>query len=182
MTHSPIPSPSDGWITLPGPDGVTVHVRAQRQGPVTRITDLYLHSADGLTPASTRCVSISRLEAELNLMSLPVRVSATDVPTLSAIYAAAGDDVAEPSLAQLRARKPTVKPAGQRSPLTRPQRDPDRFYPLVALAYSEYAAQTFAPAKAIAIEARVPVTTAQRWIAETRRRGFLPPARKGKAG
>lgn len=71
----------------------------------------------------------------------------------------------------------------QRKRLTRPDgADPDEFYPLVARAYFEYAPKTRAPAKEIAAEAGVPVATAHRWIREARRRGFLPPARKGKAG
>lgn len=49
-------------------------------------------------------------------------------------------------------------------------------------AYGEYVAESNAPAKEIAGEAGVPVTTVHRWIREARRRGFLPPARKGRAG
>jgi transposase-like protein len=70
-----------------------------------------------------------------------------------------------------------------RRQLTRPDpADPEEFYRLVATAYGEYAAESNAPAKGIAEEAGVPVTTVHRWIREARRRGFLPPARKGRAG
>ncbi len=34
----------------------------------------------------------------------------------------------------------------------------------------------------LAKEADVPVGTVHRWILEARRRGFLPPARQGRAG
>jgi hypothetical protein len=180
--------PSDGWISLPGTDGVTVHVRAQWRGVEVSITDLYVHSSDGVTPASMRCISISRLQAELNLASRPGSAF-SDVPTVSAIFHAArseGADTPEPTLAELRARQPIARKPEPRPRLVRPPRgndhDPDPFYRLVALAYSEYAPQTPAPAKAIAAEAGVPHTTAQRWIAEARSRGFLSPARKGKAG
>ncbi len=39
-----------------------------------------------------------------------------------------------------------------------------------------------APAPVIAEAVNVPVRTVHRWVAEARRRGFLPPARKGRAG
>jgi hypothetical protein len=38
------------------------------------------------------------------------------------------------------------------------------------------------PALVIAAQTGAPAGTARRWIAEARRRGFLPPGRRGKAG
>jgi hypothetical protein len=67
--------------------------------------------------------------------------------------------------------------------LTRPDgTDPDGFAARVAAAYKEYAQQSRSPALRIADEAGVPVATARSWIREARRRGALPPGRKGKAG
>jgi hypothetical protein len=179
----------DGWITLSGTDGTTVHVRAQRHGSRTMITDIYLHTADGITPAAVRGVSISRLEAELNLLCSPrPSVPASQTPTLTAIFDAArdeDDDIPEPTLAQLRSRAPntTLDEGSSRARLGRPGKEgPDEFYELVAQAYAEYAPRTRAPAKEIATEAGAPISAAHRWIREARRRGFLPPARKGKAG
>jgi hypothetical protein len=60
--------------------------------------------------------------------------------------------------------------------------DPDDFYRIVADAYVEYAAQSKAPGKAIAEEARVPASTAHRWIRQARHRGFLPVGQKGRVG
>lgn len=151
------------------------------------ITDLYLHG-DGITPAALRGVSISRLEAELNLAtSHRPNVPVSEMPTLTAIYDAAQPEdtsTPEPTLAQLRARTPAAIADEQpRPPLGRPGREgPDEFYRNLATAYAEYAAKTKAPAKEIAHEAGVPITAAHRWIREARRRGFLPPAQKGKAG
>lgn len=72
---------------------------------------------------------------------------------------------------------------GQRPRLTRPDGSaPDDFYRLVARAYGTYAAESRAPGKAMAHEAGVPTTTAHRWIREARRRGHLPPGRRGVAG
>lgn len=180
---------SDGWISVgQGPDGAVLHVRVRYDGDDrVVITDVYMH-ADEITPAAVRGMSISRLQAELTAaMHYP---SGSEATVLGLAAATAGsatfrDGVPEPTLAELRARMPaaggTERP--ERPRLTRPgSADPDEFYPLVARAYLEYAPQTRAPAKEIAAEASVPITTVHRWIREARRRGFLPPGRKGKAG
>lgn len=76
-------------------------------------------------------------------------------------------------------------PAGDetRDQLRRPDKsNPERFYAQVAAAYRHYATQTRAPARAIADEAQVPVTTVHRWIREARIRNLLPPGHKGRAG
>ncbi|MGH3872064.1 MAG: hypothetical protein ACRDSR_11220 [Pseudonocardiaceae bacterium] len=153
------------------------------------ITDIYLHTADGLTPTALRGLSLSRLEAELNVATSPhPTVASAEIPTLAAIYDAASpeaDGTPEPTLAQLRARTPDRGAPARppRSRLTRPEvTGPDEFYVSVAAAYAEHAPRTRAPAKKIASEAGVPITTAHRWIREARRRGFLPPAQRGKAG
>lgn len=70
-----------------------------------------------------------------------------------------------------------------RPPLVRPDgSDPEAFYRQVAKAYDDVVRKTAAPAKVLANEAGVPVATVHRWIHEARRRGYLPPARKGRAG
>jgi hypothetical protein len=71
----------------------------------------------------------------------------------------------------------------ERPQLGRPDgSDPEAFYRLVAQAYNDAVLTTTAPARELADEAGVPVTTVHRWVAEARRRGFLPPARQGRAG
>ena len=71
----------------------------------------------------------------------------------------------------------------ERAPLRRPTgADPDGFYQQVAEAYQAFVGETSRQAKAMAEGAEVPVTTVHRWIHEARRRGYLPPARKGRAG
>jgi hypothetical protein len=72
-------------------------------------------------------------------------------------------------------------------PLTRPSArpsgtDPDYFYKLVGDHYRWHSAISHKPAAKMAEASDVPVTTVHRWIREARRRGFLPPARRGKAG
>jgi hypothetical protein len=59
---------------------------------------------------------------------------------------------------------------------------PDSFYQQVAKTYSRLARGSNRPAAELAEVNDVPVTTAHRWVKEARRRGFLPPGRKGRRG
>jgi hypothetical protein len=59
---------------------------------------------------------------------------------------------------------------------------PDAFYDAVASAYRHLAASSPRPVADLAAANDVPITTAQRWIKEARRRGLLAPGRPGKAG
>ncbi len=59
---------------------------------------------------------------------------------------------------------------------------PDDFYRRVAAAYNALVSAGRSPAPALAEANSVPVTTVHGWTREARRRGALPPARKGKAG
>ena len=56
----------------------------------------------------------------------------------------------------------------------------DDFYRQVALAYRRAVAGGRNPGKSLADDSGVPHGTVARWIAESRRRGHLPPAEKGK--
>jgi hypothetical protein len=83
--------------------------------------------------------------------------------------------------AERKAVLASLRPA--REPLTRPDgTDPEGFSRRVAQAYNEAVDATSTPAKALAAEAGVPVTTVHRWIRDARRLGLIAPARKGKAG
>lgn len=180
----------DGWVSLPGPDGADgLHVRPRERDGRLMITDIYLHAAE-ITPEILRGLSVRRLEAELNAAPRlePRQPYPMGVAVVADFVRSTTDDTPEPSLADLRGRAreqaQLVRPKEPDRPrLTRPDgATPDEFYPRVAAAYSQYALRTTAPAKEMAAEAGVPTTTAHRWIREARRRGFLPPARKGKAG
>jgi hypothetical protein len=70
-----------------------------------------------------------------------------------------------------------------RQSLARPDgSDPDGFYRQLAEAYRDVVQTTPKVAKALADEVNVPVGTVHRWVLEARRRGFLTPARQGRAG
>lgn len=61
-------------------------------------------------------------------------------------------------------------------------RRPDSFYRKVAELYGFLAGRSRSPAAEIAQANGLPVTTVHRWVKEARRRGFLPPGRRGRAG
>lgn len=63
-----------------------------------------------------------------------------------------------------------------------PQGYTDGFYDAVAQAYQQLVGTSSRPIGELATANDVPVTTAQRWVREARRRGKLPPGRPGKAG
>lgn len=92
------------------------------------------------------------------------------------------DAFLETDVVRLPAR-PRENRESARPKLSRPDgTDPEGFSRRVAEAYMDATLTTHHPAPLLAEEAGVPVTTVHRWILEARRRGYLPPARKGKAG
>ncbi|GAA1837065.1 hypothetical protein [Actinomadura chokoriensis] len=172
----------DGWVSVEPPQGVEgLHVRVKlAESGRYKITDLFLHGGV-IEPEQFRGISISRLEAQINALS-PTDKAVLDSWAQGGSAHAADDEV---TLADLRKRVDKVKAHRQRlaAKLARPTgEDPDGFYRQVAAAYSDQAAVTRSPAKALAEQAKVPVTTVHRWVREARRRGFLAPAEKGKAG
>lgn len=63
-----------------------------------------------------------------------------------------------------------------------PKRYADEFYDEVAQAYRRITQVSPYPNKVISEERGVPLKTAQRWVAEARRRGLLAGGVKGRAG
>lgn len=84
---------------------------------------------------------------------------------------------------QEKIKRGGVRRKTRREPLARPDgSDPEAFSQRVAEAYNDVVSATSAPAKKLAEEAGVPVSAVHRWVREARRRGYLPPARQGRAG
>ncbi len=166
---------------MPAPAGASVWVRTGTRHDRAVITDLHVSNPNGIPPATLRELSLSRLEAQLNAAIRSAGPAAV-LDAARSIGQAKLDVLAELT----RGIGAVLHPAGEPEPrprLTRPDgTNPDVFYRLVAAAYYEYAAATRAPAKEMAAEAGVPVTTAHRWIREARRRNWLPPAKQGRAG
>ncbi|MGW6263404.1 hypothetical protein [Streptomyces sp. NPDC055085] len=147
-----------------------------------------------LDSATLKAIPVARIESLLNTRSVGAALlmrqmgMTEDRPKWLSSYRAEFKQV-DDALASYFSSEPqpsapsaTGSPS-RREPLTRPDgTDPESFYRKVAEAYNDAVRETSAPAKVLAEEAGVPPATVHRWIAESRRRGFLPPARKGRAG
>ncbi|MEU7807893.1 hypothetical protein AB0B18_15715 [Micromonospora chalcea] len=141
-----------------------------------------------LTASALRALPIGRIEAAINKADLPADLFSDErrddgfgvqFAPVDAELAAYLDETEHRWMSWSRSQPTT--PA--REPLSRPDgTDPDAFSRRVAQAYAVAVESTSAPAKALADEAQVPVTTVHRWIREARQRGHLPPARRGRAG
>jgi hypothetical protein len=184
---------SDGWVSLPpSGDGVSVHVRVQR-GEDGRFvaTDVYLHGAK-ITAEMLRRAQPARIEAMLNLAAdYKAEAASGKEHNPQSVYLFKADvmDHLHPddglTLGELRERSADAEATEvpERKPLNRPDgKDPEGFYRRVAEAYRSAAAESSRPASLLAQEADVPVDTVRTWLREARRRGFLPPGRKGRTG
>ena len=154
-------------------------------------------AGDQLDSATLRTLPLSRLESAVNHPEFGFPYGAVepiDQPRLDemaahghlfpvefeAINQALDRYLAESKLAPPSKASPARR---KRPPLTRPDgTDPEGFSQRFATAYSDAAIESRAPAKILAEEAGVPVGTVHRWVREARQRGYLPPARKGRAG
>ncbi|HET6953861.1 MAG TPA: hypothetical protein VFI47_26085 [Acidimicrobiales bacterium] len=151
----------DGWHEWrddAGPEGApSVRVRIG-EGDDGRLHLVEMRIGGPLSAELLRSIPLGRIEAAANAQLHPT--------------AAPGGDAPAPAPASL--------PADLRNNGVRGY--PDAFYGAVALAYRHLAAATARPVAQLAAANGVPVTTAQRWVKEARRRGLLAPGRPGKAG
>lgn len=171
------------WVATNGPHGGMINVRLQPDNDGRFVVNGLLIEGVHITADLLRLIQPARLEATLNLLA------ALDIDT----HLDAGPDDAL-TLGEIRSQVHGVHSgatlfatdpdyAPKRQPLRRPDgSDPDTFYQEVAQAYRSATTESQRPAAVLAEEAGVPVTTVHRWIREARRRGFLPPGRKGTAG
>jgi len=184
-----------GWVEVgltSSGDAPRVLVKfTEREGRsvITRVVIL----GDAVDSATYRAIPIGRIESVLNpagrALSPPPfdQAMLDDLAGINALFPGefAAIDGALDSFQQNSAPVAVigVQRKSHREPLARPDgTDPEGFSRRVAAAYSDVVATTPHPAKVLAEEAGVPVTTVHRWILEARRRGFLPRARKGRAG
>lgn len=173
---------SGGWVRYydgQHPEPVWVRVQ-QTPGGRLVIRELYL-SADNdlgterLDSEQLRRLSLARIEARLNR----------------------NKDLVLKELEQEPGPKEPRGPA-ERSPMVRvetsvsivgeklgpphPRPKPDSFYQDVANEYLAAASVSARPSVVLAKGAEVPVSTVRGWVAEARRRGFLPAGQKGRRG
>jgi hypothetical protein len=150
-----------------------------------------------LSAAALRSISPARIEARLNRHggigssgSPPTAEQLADFAERKILFPAQFEQI-DAALASYLDEAPKTPKSSKssstkrstRRPLPRPDgSDPEAFYRRVADAYNEVVSDTNAPAPLLAEESGVPVATVRGWIAEARRRGFLPAARRGRAG
>ncbi|MBQ1060043.1 hypothetical protein [Micromonospora sp. C41] len=177
---------SQGWVRVNGlSDGdekFLVHAKTREWEGRRVIIDLVVTTdpwAPGVTAATLKSIPVGWIESAINAPEALAWLAERDVEKLQ-------DD---PTIVALQERKreyfEQLRPfvAEEMPKLTRPDgTNPEGFYRLVAAAYVSAVASSGKPAAVIAESSEVPVATVHRWIAEARRRGFLPPARKGRAG
>lgn len=167
---------SGRWFLIQhGESNTRVLLRLQRQyllgeepkGEV-RITGIvYLPEWAGNPVASPmlRNLPTSRIEAAINRRQFAVTGASRFT----------GGTMTMPSGRVLRAED-VMKPLGN------PKRTPD-FYEVVALQHTRLTDDGEPnPTARMAELNRVPLSTAQGWVARTRRKGLLPPGRRGRAG
>jgi hypothetical protein len=132
----------------------TAVVRVEAHPATVRVTDHASGEAHGQQRATGQA-SGQRVEVELT-----DNVSVADTLTVTSSR-----------------RRPRAR---LRVPETNPK--PPSFYRQVAAVYTRLAAQSHRPVVELAEANQVPWSTAQRWVKEARRRGFLPPGQKGRRG
>jgi hypothetical protein len=142
------------WLGEPATDG-ELRVRIE-QSDGGRVRLVALQMAGQISAEALRSIPIGRIEAAANAELHPSSPATPPHPAEAAI------------------------PADLRSSAVRGY--PDAFYEAIAGAYRRLAAISARPVGEIAEANDVPVTTAQRWVKEARRRGFLAPGHPGKAG
>lgn len=186
-----------GWVELslsgdePRPRVLVKVEDRDGRGVITSV----VVTGDRLDSTTLKSIPVARIEAALNhpKLGIPrVQIDPEALQDLAAHGHLFPDEfrVIDEALATYLQKAP--QPSGtkrqrpqrrQRHPLTRPDgTDPEGFYQRVAEAYNDLIVTTAAPAPLLAEEAGVPVPTVHRWIAEARRRGFLPQARRGRVG
>ena len=150
----------DGWYAWEdGDPALAVHVRFARRGD-GRLRLVGLRLDGPVSAEALRAIPVGRIEAAAN-----ARLAG---PAARAAREAVGES------------PPARIPESFRSNAVRGY--PDAFYDSVATAYRSLVATTPKPVAELAFANEVPVTTAQRWVKEARRRGLLAPGHPGKAG
>jgi len=174
----------DGWVLwsrhVPGTtEGLRVYASlyAEKEGGRGEIVGLAVYGRK-LTGDKLRSIPLAHIETVANTNpEFRPHIAATEQHPISKTF----DQVVQEANKVLM--KEAYRKAESRAPLVRPDgSNPDRFYRQVAEAYRDVAPTTSKVAKVLAKEAQVPVGTVHRWVLEARRRGFLAPARQGRAG
>ncbi|HET7416877.1 MAG TPA: hypothetical protein VFJ61_04535 [Solirubrobacterales bacterium] len=147
----------DGWLAWADEGRLPASVRVKvREADDGRFHVSALHVDGAVSAEVLRAIPVGRIEAAANAQFH---------------HRAPGSPARQP-----RAR---IRPSLRSNAV---QGYPNAFYEAVATTYRHLSATSSRPVAALAEANEVPVTTAQRWVKEARRRGLLAPGRPGKAG
>jgi hypothetical protein len=175
--NSAIKVGSSGWIAYANAEHPTWILARLAEGEDGRLIVVELRLAgERIHSGVLRRVPISKLEMAVNY-----------APGVAELVRAGLD---RPPLPELEAHAVASWEPFQpgKRPLTVPRleiprgRKSDDFYRRVAEIYAQLVPLTRRPAADMAEAAGAPAVTVHRWIAEARKRGFLPPAERGRRG
>lgn len=171
----------DGWLRVRWPDrSYSVMVQTEEEGGRRVVRELVIRD-QRIDSNTLKTLPIGWIESLVNSPDPREKIAEQDRHGSKLGLVLTELDLLIDAMASAPAEAFSAGPP--REPLTRPDgTDPNLFYRSVAEAYTDVLRRTSAIAPVLAEEAGVPVATVHRWIGEARRRGFLPPARKGRAG
>jgi hypothetical protein len=188
-----------GWARASSGTGLKVYLRLCREDdrPRLRICLAAVTGDRPLTEAVWRSVPIADIETHLTTFTFtgdpriddakaalaePVEIDGFSLEALERFF----EETQPLHVRGVIPGRTTVDgtPLAERFNLVKPSdgRLSDEFLRNVAGVYLATVEAKRAPAPAIAAMAGVPVRTVHRWVTEARRRGYLPPATKGRAG
>jgi hypothetical protein len=178
-TSATLPIGRGGWIAFANhdlPDWVYVRVKENEHGRLV-ITELYL-ARERVDSAALRALPLGRIEALANSLPIAEEIRAKLKEPLRP-----GVEPLSPEPRQRWEPREIISPTPHLLHLAVPKgTKPDSFYKEAAELYAELAIRSRRPAADLAERSGVSVASVHRWIAEARRRGYLPPAERGRRG
>jgi hypothetical protein len=178
-TTATLPIGRGGWLAYADasvPDWVYVRVQENEQGRLV-ITELYL-ARGRVDSATLRALPLGRIEVLANAapFAQEIRAKLEDVPR-------PGVEPQSPGPRPPWEPRKIISPTPHLLHLAVPKgTKPDKFYKEAAELYAELAKDSRRPAADLAERSGVSVASVHRWIAEARRRGYLPRAERGRRG
>lgn len=173
-----------GWVRLRNDKGTVIYLQLRRDADGwPRVYTAVMRSQDQIRASSWNTVPFELAES-LPLIASPIAEELAKTPSTVTHEGDFDSLFAEDALEAVLVRPLFGSPDPES--LVSLQRPTglltDDFLEQLSAAYLELAMKDRAPAPAIARQTGAPVRTVHRWIAEARKRGHLPPARRGRAG
>jgi hypothetical protein len=178
-TTASLPIGRGGWLAYADgsvPEWVYVRVQENEQGRLV-ITELQL-ARGRVDSATLRALPLGRIEVLANAapFAQEIRAKLEDTPR-------PGVEPQSPEPRPPWESRKIISPTPHLPHLAVPKgTKPDRFYKEAAELYAELATHSRRPAADLAERSGISVASVHRWIAEARRRGYLPPAERGRRG